>query len=89
VLFEPRALRRLLGVLVPITPTFPLLGPLGIIPLPSQWRIRFGAPIWFDDVTAERARIRSTSPHARASSRIDPALLEELPGADRSLLVAV
>ena len=54
ILFEPRLLRRLVGVPVPITPTFPLLGPLGIIPLPSQWRIRFGEPIWFDDVAPER-----------------------------------
>ena len=29
----------------PITPTFPLLGPLGAIPLPSKWRIEFGEPI--------------------------------------------
>lgn len=30
---------------VPVTPTFPLLGPLGLIPLPSQWVIAFGPPI--------------------------------------------
>ena len=30
---------------VPITPTFPLLGPLGLIPLPSRWRIEFCEPI--------------------------------------------
>jgi 1-acyl-sn-glycerol-3-phosphate acyltransferase len=29
----------------PITPTFPLLGPLGLIPLPSKWRIEFCDPI--------------------------------------------
>lgn len=29
----------------PITPTFPLLGPLGLAPLPSSWSIRFGQPI--------------------------------------------
>jgi 1-acyl-sn-glycerol-3-phosphate acyltransferase len=29
----------------PITPTFPLLGPLGLVPLPSKWRIAFGAPV--------------------------------------------
>lgn len=29
----------------PITPTFPLLGPLGLLPLPSPWLIRFGEPI--------------------------------------------
>jgi len=29
----------------PITPTFPWLGPLGLIPLPSKWRIEFCEPI--------------------------------------------
>ena len=29
----------------PITPTFPLLGPLGLLPLPSKWLIAFGEPI--------------------------------------------
>jgi 1-acyl-sn-glycerol-3-phosphate acyltransferase len=29
----------------PVTPTFPWLGPLGLIPLPSKWYIEFGAPI--------------------------------------------
>ena len=40
------AVARLLGVpYVPITPTFPLLGVLGAIPLPSKWLIEFGAPV--------------------------------------------
>ena len=30
---------------VPITPTFPALGPLGVVPLPSKWWIDFGAPV--------------------------------------------
>lgn len=30
---------------LPLTPTFPHLGPLGLIPLPSNWRIHFGEPI--------------------------------------------
>jgi 1-acyl-sn-glycerol-3-phosphate acyltransferase len=29
----------------PITPFFPWLGPLGLIPLPSKWVIEFGEPI--------------------------------------------
>ena len=32
----------------PITPTFPWLGPLGLIPLPSKWIIEIGAPISTD-----------------------------------------
>lgn len=33
---------------LPITPTFPLLGPLGLLPLPSRWVIEFGEPISMD-----------------------------------------
>jgi 1-acyl-sn-glycerol-3-phosphate acyltransferase len=39
-------LARLLGVpYFPVTPTFPWLGPLGLIPLPSKWLIEVGEPI--------------------------------------------
>lgn len=39
-------LARLLGLpYLPVTPTFPWLGPLGLIPLPSKWIIEFSAPI--------------------------------------------
>jgi len=41
-----KTLARLLGLpYVPVTPTFPLLGPLGLVPLPSKWLIEFGEPI--------------------------------------------
>jgi 1-acyl-sn-glycerol-3-phosphate acyltransferase len=41
-----KPLARLLGVpYVPVTPTFPWLGPLGLVPLPSKWYIVFGEPI--------------------------------------------
>jgi 1-acyl-sn-glycerol-3-phosphate acyltransferase len=30
---------------LPVTPTFPMLGPLGLIPFPSKWTISFGTPI--------------------------------------------
>lgn len=43
------ALARLLGTpYVPITPFFPWLGPLGLVPLPSKWLIEFGEPIRTD-----------------------------------------
>jgi 1-acyl-sn-glycerol-3-phosphate acyltransferase len=43
------ALARLIGVpYIPITPFFPLLGPLGLVPLPSKWLIEFGEPIRTD-----------------------------------------
>ncbi|TQL77589.1 1-acyl-sn-glycerol-3-phosphate acyltransferase [Stackebrandtia endophytica] len=39
-------LARLFGIpYFPITPTFPFLGPLGAVPLPSKWIIQFGEPI--------------------------------------------
>ena len=41
-----KPLARLLGApYLPVTPLFPLLGPLGLIPLPSKWYIEFGEPI--------------------------------------------
>ncbi len=44
------SLARLLGIpYVPITPLFPWLGPLGLVPLPSKWLIEFGEPIRTDD----------------------------------------
>jgi len=30
---------------VPVTPLFPWLGPAGLLPLPSKWYVRFGAPL--------------------------------------------
>ncbi|MDP3712938.1 MAG: lysophospholipid acyltransferase family protein [Mycobacteriales bacterium] len=45
-LANAKVLARLLGLpYFPITPTFPLLGPLGVVPLPSKWIIEFGEPI--------------------------------------------
>jgi 1-acyl-sn-glycerol-3-phosphate acyltransferase len=32
----------------PVTPTFPLLGPLGLLPYPARYRIYFGDPILFE-----------------------------------------
>lgn len=43
---DVRLLARLLGLpYFPITPLFPLAGPIGMIPLPSKWHIEFGEPI--------------------------------------------
>jgi 1-acyl-sn-glycerol-3-phosphate acyltransferase len=40
------ALARAIGApFFPVTPTFPWLGPLGAVPLPSKWRIEFCEPI--------------------------------------------
>jgi len=46
-----KILARLFGFpYVPVTPTFPLLGPLGLLPLPSKWIIEFGEPIHTDQM---------------------------------------
>jgi 1-acyl-sn-glycerol-3-phosphate acyltransferase len=39
----------------PVTPFWPLLGPLGMIPLPSKWRIQFHAPIHVEEHPPEAA----------------------------------
>jgi 1-acyl-sn-glycerol-3-phosphate acyltransferase len=45
-LFKIEHLSKALGVpYVPVTPTFPLLGPLGLLPAPTKWRIQFGEPL--------------------------------------------
>jgi 1-acyl-sn-glycerol-3-phosphate acyltransferase len=50
------SLARLLGVpYIPITPFFPLLGPLGMVPLPSKWLLEFGEPIRTDEYDAVEA----------------------------------
>ncbi|MEW2547525.1 lysophospholipid acyltransferase family protein [Streptomyces sp. NPDC047002] len=51
-----KTLARLLGIpYFPLTPTFPWLGPLGAVPLPTKWTIQFGAPIATDGHPPEAA----------------------------------
>jgi 1-acyl-sn-glycerol-3-phosphate acyltransferase len=50
------SLARLLGIpYVPITPLFPWLGPLGLVPLPSMWLMVFGEPVRTDEYDAGAA----------------------------------
>ncbi|MEU8197489.1 lysophospholipid acyltransferase family protein [Microbispora amethystogenes] len=50
------SLARLLGLpYLPITPLFPWLGPLGLVPLPSKWLIEFGEPVRTDAYDPEEA----------------------------------
>jgi 1-acyl-sn-glycerol-3-phosphate acyltransferase len=50
------SLARLLGLpYVPVTPFFPWLGPLGLVPLPSKWLLEFGEPIRTDEYDAGAA----------------------------------
>ena len=38
---------------LPVTPTFPLLGPLGLLPLPSRWGVEFGQAVGPEFLAAE------------------------------------
>jgi len=50
VLWDVRPLAKLLGLpFFPITPTFPLLGPLGLLPYPVRYEIAYGEPFRFYD----------------------------------------
>ncbi|MDT0442140.1 lysophospholipid acyltransferase family protein [Streptomyces johnsoniae] len=51
-----RVAARLLNLpYFPITPTFPWLGPLGAVPLPTKWTIQLGEPIETKDHPPEAA----------------------------------
>ena len=56
-LADVKLLARVLGVpYFPITPLFPLAGPLGLVPLPSKWHIAFGTPVdtsGYDETAAD------------------------------------
>jgi 1-acyl-sn-glycerol-3-phosphate acyltransferase len=55
-LYRLDMLGRALGLpYLPITATFPLLGPLGFVPAPSKWIIRFAEPLRFDGYAPEAA----------------------------------
>lgn len=64
-----RAVRagRAVGLpMLPLTPTFPLLGPLGLAPLPSRWRIHFGAPIE-PPASEDRREIKTVAAEVRSA----------------------
>ena len=55
-LFRIEYLSKALGLpYLPVTPTFPALGVLGLAPAPTKWRIFFGDPIAFEGHGAESA----------------------------------
>jgi 1-acyl-sn-glycerol-3-phosphate acyltransferase len=71
-------LQRLTGLIYfPITPTFPHLGPLGMLGyLPAKFKIRFLEPIHFDEegMHEDRALVQSVAHEVRA--RIQESLFE-------------
>ena len=44
---------------LPVTPFFPWLGPLGLLPLPSKWRIQFHPPMHVETYSPEAADDRN------------------------------
>jgi len=62
ILWDAQPLAKLLGLpFFPVTPTFPLLGPLGLLPYPVRYEIAYGEPFHFhEEYPAETA----DDPHA-------------------------
>ncbi len=60
-LFKTQLTSRLMGLPdFPVTPTFPLLGPLGLLPLPTRYHIYFAEPRTFEgDPDADDAEIEA------------------------------
>jgi 1-acyl-sn-glycerol-3-phosphate acyltransferase len=55
-LYRIEYMTKALGIpYLPITPTFPALGPLGLLPAPTKWKVVFGEPIHFDGYGPEAA----------------------------------
>ena len=55
-LYRIEYMAKTLGIpYFPITPTFPALGPLGLLPAPTKWRVVFGEPFDFDGYGPEAA----------------------------------
>ncbi|WP_434048683.1 MULTISPECIES: lysophospholipid acyltransferase family protein [Sorangium] len=55
-LYRVEHVTRALGIpYLPITPTFPALGPLGLVPAPTKWKIRLAEPVRFDAYGPEAA----------------------------------
>jgi 1-acyl-sn-glycerol-3-phosphate acyltransferase len=56
VLFKVGSPARAMGLpFLPVTPTFPLLGPLGLLPMPTRWVIRIGEPIALEHLDPDAA----------------------------------
>ncbi len=55
-LYRIEYMTKALGIpYFPITPTFPALGALGLMPAPTKWKIRFGEPITWSGYGPESA----------------------------------
>lgn len=80
-LFKETKLAQLLGVpYIPITPTFPFLGPAGMIPLPSKWSIHILPPIDFSNYGpgAEKDRVLVYKLARQVKEQIQDTIVEKL-----------
>ena len=71
---DAKTLARLLGLpYIPVTPTFPWLGPLGMVPMPSKWIIMFGEPYGERTYTMEKTNdaLIFTDPSSGNSMTLD------------------
>jgi 1-acyl-sn-glycerol-3-phosphate acyltransferase len=68
-IYNFKRLAKLVGApYLPITPFFPLLGPLGMLPLPTKVTLRYGKPLLFDvDPDAPDSEIEKLVAQVRAS----------------------
>jgi 1-acyl-sn-glycerol-3-phosphate acyltransferase len=70
---DAKPLARLLGLpYFPVTPLFPWLGPVGMVPLPSNWIIEFREPVRTD--------------HYGAAAADDPSVVSDLADLVRDLI---
>jgi 1-acyl-sn-glycerol-3-phosphate acyltransferase len=78
------SLAKPLGIpYIPITPTFPLLGPLGLLPVPRKWSIQIGPPI---EVPKNGESAEGTLETAEAVRRRIDQMIAELLVQRRSIL---
>lgn len=68
---------------IPITPTFPWLGPLGLLPVPTKWTIRIAAPIRFPPGPGSKEETLEMAETVR--SKLDH-MIAELLAARRSII---
>lgn len=68
---------------IPITPTFPWLGPLGLLPVPTKWTVKIGEPILLPAGSGSKEETLEMAENVR--SRLDQ-MIAELLAARRSIL---
>lgn len=68
---------------IPITPTFPWLGPVGLLPVPTKWSIKIGEPMTFPPGAGSKEETLEMAETVR--SRLDQ-MIAELLAARRSVI---